>query len=236
MGIEALTSDVEGISVSSFNKYRWDANYSTIRLSDLPHRQLTKPAKVSEIFFDGEKRPRGSRDSLVKLQVLQSGIMNAIVFWFDLHLDESETLSNCPLLQSSDDTVTDQRKEEPSIEIDNSDEAADANTPAASCQENPTEVIANLSLDQKPDKNPEHHWGQALQYLDRMVAVEAGKKITILARREGPKLKFSLRQGMGEYVGKAPWKIEWGGGASVENPHFQRVHYCELLVRIVLTI
>lgn len=21
----------------------------------------------------------------------------------------------------------------------------------------------------------------------------------------------------------------WGGGASVENPHFQRVHYCELL-------
>lgn len=43
-------------------------------------------------------------------------------------------------------------------------------------------------------------------------------------------MRFSLRPGVGDWVGKAPWKVEWGGGASVENPHFQRVHYCELLV------
>ena len=31
-------------------------------------------------------------------------------------------------------------------------------------------------------------------------------------------------------MGKPPWLVEWGGGASVENPHVQRVHYCQLLV------
>ena len=36
---------------------------------------------------------------------------------------------------------------------------------------------------------------------------------------------------MGEEVDRPPWLEKWGGGASVENPHVQRVHYCELLVR-----
>jgi len=60
--------------------------------------------------------------------------------------------------------------------------------------------------------------------------VAPGRKLALLARREEGRLRFALRQGVGEPVGRAPWKIEWGGGASIENPHFQRVHYCELLV------
>ncbi len=36
--------------------------------------------------------------------------------------------------------------------------------------------------------------------------------------------------GVGELAARPPWLEEWGGGASVENPHVQRVHYCELLV------
>jgi protein arginine N-methyltransferase 7 len=53
----------------------------------------------------------------------------------------------------------------------------------------------------------------------------------VLARREGGKVSFRLREGAGERVPRAPWRIEWGGGASVENPHYQRVHYCQLLAR-----
>lgn len=30
---------------------------------------------------------------------------------------------------------------------------------------------------------------------------------------------------------RSPWKEQWGGGASVDNPHYQRVHYCDLLVK-----
>jgi len=60
--------------------------------------------------------------------------------------------------------------------------------------------------------------------------VTPGKKVMLLARRNGAQIRFSLRAGTGSPVAIAPWKEEWGGGASVENPHFQRVHYCELLV------
>ena len=53
----------------------------------------------------------------------------------------------------------------------------------------------------------------------------------LLARRDGAQVSFSLRAGVGTPVERPPWKVEWGGGASVENPHYQRVHYCDLLVR-----
>lgn len=62
---------------------------------------------------------------------------------------------------------------------------------------------------------------QALQYLERATQVTAGKKVTVLAKREGHRIHFSLREGAGSWVGKAPWLIEWGGGASVESPHYQ---------------
>lgn len=62
-----------------------------------------------------------------------------------------------------------------------------------------------------------------------VLQVVPGNKIMLLARREGASIRFSLRAGTGSPVARAPWKQEWGGGASVENPHFQRVHYCELL-------
>ena len=45
-------------------------------------------------------------------------------------------------------------------------------------------------------------------------------------------MNFRLRAGVGDWVDRAPWRIEWGGGSSVENPHYQRVHYCQLLVRL----
>lgn len=44
------------------------------------------------------------------------------------------------------------------------------------------------------------------------------------------RVTFALRDGTGDIVPKAPWKCEWGGGSSIENPHVQRVQYCDLLV------
>ena len=38
--------------------------------------------------------PLPRRDTLLKLEVVRSGTLNAIVFWHDLHLDDVETLSN----------------------------------------------------------------------------------------------------------------------------------------------
>ena len=60
-----------------------------------------------------------------------------------------------------------------------------------------------------------------------------GTTAALLAKREGADLQFGLPVGMGERTEKSPWLVEWGGGASIENPHVQRVHYCELLVRTI---
>lgn len=179
MGIEAVTRPMEGVKLACFDRYRWDATYETVDVGDFQYRAITEPIKVSEIFFDDPSRKASSREKLLKLKVSDSGLLNAVMFWFDLHLDDVETISNNPF-----------------------------------------------------DKTEKHHWGQAVQYLDRAVRVDGeSKKVTILARREGSKIHFRLRQGVGYAIPKSPWKIEWGGGASVENPHYQRVHYCELLLR-----
>lgn len=37
--------------------------------------------------------PPHCRDTLLKLEVIAPGKLNAIVFWFDLHLDDTETLT-----------------------------------------------------------------------------------------------------------------------------------------------
>ncbi|KAI8104703.1 hypothetical protein M9434_003256 [Picochlorum sp. BPE23] len=177
MGIEAVTRPMEGVKLACFDRYRWDSSYEVVDARDFQYRAITDPVKVTEVFFDSEDR-KNIREKLLKLQVKTSGLLNAVMFWFDLHLDDVDTISNNPFTEHG------------------------------------------------------HYWGQAVQYLDRAVRLEEGRKVTMLARREGPsKLHFKLRQGVGYQVPKSPWKIEWGGGASVENPHFQRVHYCELLVR-----
>jgi len=46
---------------------------------------------VFEYFFEGERKGRG-RDNIVKLDVIAEGMMNAVAFWFDLHLDEEKSL------------------------------------------------------------------------------------------------------------------------------------------------
>lgn len=82
-----------------------------------------------------------------------------------------------------------------------------------------------------------HYWGQALQYLDHWGPVQPGNKITLIAQRQGGRIHFTRSILKGEDLAdqvveapKAPWKVEWGGGPSVENPHYQRAHYCELII------
>ena len=95
VGIESLTQPVEGVNLSSFDKYRWDSQYHPIDASRSCHtfKILTDPVKVTEIFFDSENR-KNTREMLLKLQATRPGILNGVLFWFDLHLDDLETISN----------------------------------------------------------------------------------------------------------------------------------------------
>ncbi|BDA48465.1 Protein arginine N-methyltransferase 7 [Coccomyxa sp. Obi] len=420
MGIEARTGDVRGFDFSAFNKYRWDKQYSACYLDDMPHKRLTRPAKVFEYFFDGMRKGRG-RENILRLEVLEAGHLNAIAFWFDLHLDDELSISTAPACiglggeltgessrpaaagsanpfktkgraamrggnasneentsqsrcggfmpakgwsgckpgwvfktgdmglgyyaddlaphQQTSATDTSEQQQtcqdcaknatssiksmtdsttqwsagsasqldsahsqlhavgdasvsaeqetqqraachaDKSMSPDSSKPAAPSNAalsqpptkaqPDAADTEDPTQCTtgnAGASMDQfskkgggqssaataskaqrgvlneeresrrKSEEDSEepsrerHYWGQALQYLDKSADVVPGKKVTVLARREGGQVSFRLREGVGDWVDRAPWRIEWGGGSSVENPHYQRVHYCQLLV------
>ena len=96
MGVEAYTSEVRGFDLSAFNKYRWDKTYETMRMADTPHRALTRPKKCFEFFFDGSRGRAAGRESVLRLETIASGYMNAVVFWFDLHMDEHETITTAP--------------------------------------------------------------------------------------------------------------------------------------------
>ncbi len=58
----------------------------------MPHKRLTKPAQAFEYFFEGMRKGQ-QRDHLIKLEVTAAGTLNAIAFWFDLHLDEDESIT-----------------------------------------------------------------------------------------------------------------------------------------------
>jgi protein arginine N-methyltransferase 7 len=92
-GVEALTGSVEGFDFSALDRYRWTEGYEAVRLEALPHRRLTAPVRVLEHFFDGRAGPR-AREGVLRLPVVAAGTLNAVAFWFDLHLDDVETLSN----------------------------------------------------------------------------------------------------------------------------------------------
>ena len=269
MGIEAHTESVDGFDLTRVNKYRWDAKYEGVDLRRIKHRRLTKPKKVFEYFFGGNETKGRNRENVLKLPIVSSGYMNAIVFWFDLHLDEEESITTAPVGIGLSGVVMAQP------EVSDGASAGAGDGSVANQSEGPAHASPEcfipahaflgekkgyvfkkaaqgigyyVDLPKRPDASAlvaaddgeegeggddgikPHYWGQALQYLERGVRVEAKKKITILAKRDASTIRFALKEGVGEWVGKSPWKIEWGGGASIENPHYQRVHYCQLLV------
>ena len=49
-----------------------------------------------EFAFDGSKTKGRGRESVLRLETVASGYLNAVVFWFDLHMDERETITTAP--------------------------------------------------------------------------------------------------------------------------------------------
>ncbi|GLI67243.1 hypothetical protein VaNZ11_011152, partial [Volvox africanus] len=115
VGLEVLTRRVCGEDLSAVNKYRWDDKYEAVRLQDIPYyRKLTVPVQVFNFDFTqppedvgfgagligqgtGRTRPYPST-ARVDAEVISTGVLNAVAFWYDLILDEhsGERISNAP--------------------------------------------------------------------------------------------------------------------------------------------
>ncbi len=52
-------------------------------------------SQAFELFFDGRERG-GGRHALLRMRATRPGKLNAIAFWFDLHLDGETTITTAP--------------------------------------------------------------------------------------------------------------------------------------------
>ncbi len=82
---------IAGFDLSNFDSFH-SAGYTDIDLEVTPHRLLSEP--VAALKFDFRNIPLGGRWQALGLAITASGTCHGIVFWFDLHLDESTVLSS----------------------------------------------------------------------------------------------------------------------------------------------
>lgn len=90
--------DVANCNVEHLNSFHWRSSYEGLPLKSTDHEwiSLASPAMAFDFdFYDCDKNMEcGDLDIVFDIE--GSGVCNAIVFWFDLYLDEERTLSTSP--------------------------------------------------------------------------------------------------------------------------------------------
>ncbi len=90
---EFRTGVVEGFDLSAFDRYRWNVGSEDVDPADRTGRLLSTAGAVLRVDLTGPPR---RIDGALQLEVLEAGAANALVAWFDLELDDVETLSSGP--------------------------------------------------------------------------------------------------------------------------------------------
>lgn len=73
---------------------RWSAEPETVLLHQLPHRPLTRPAKLGDFDFCAPLGTPYPKEMQAQLEVVAAGQMHGLVCWFDLHLCEEESITS----------------------------------------------------------------------------------------------------------------------------------------------
>jgi hypothetical protein len=73
---------------------RWSDQPETVLLQHIPHKPLTKPAKLADFDFCAPAGSPYPKELQASLDVTMAGRMNGLVMWFDLHLAEGVSISS----------------------------------------------------------------------------------------------------------------------------------------------
>ena len=95
--VEHRFSDILGVNMEHTNLYRYHPDYSSINLSRANHKKLSQPFDV--FFFDFRNPVLNPEVKEIIVPVTHDGALNAVVFWFELFLDEETTLTTSPSAQ-----------------------------------------------------------------------------------------------------------------------------------------
>jgi tetratricopeptide (TPR) repeat protein len=85
---------ISGFDLSEFDVFRNPAAHRQFNMAQEPHRVLSEAFEVAR--FDFRRLPEGEIVRSVTLRGVADGAAQAVVFWFDLHLDAEITLSTGP--------------------------------------------------------------------------------------------------------------------------------------------
>lgn len=90
---------VSGFDLSAFNEYRMTGEYQRIHLKTLPHEKLTEIYPLLNFDFYNLPAPTSAEQPNVfrsKIPIKKSGKIHGIVFWFNLNLDATTSVSSGP--------------------------------------------------------------------------------------------------------------------------------------------
>lgn len=85
---------IAGFDLSAFDRFRNPAAYRTIKLANEQHTVLSAPFHVAD--FDFAAPPMADRQRRAKIPITTTGEVYAVVFWFDLHMDDAIRISSGP--------------------------------------------------------------------------------------------------------------------------------------------
>jgi len=91
---EDFAADASGFNVSKFNRFALTPNYLQRQLNQYSHRNLSEVIEVFTFDFS-QVYEQGSEESLT-FPILLDGIIHAVVFWFELWLDQEIKISTSP--------------------------------------------------------------------------------------------------------------------------------------------
>ena len=98
MPINIRVDSVQGFDMQQSNRWRWRPDYEGVDLNDSRDTWEALGAPAEALSFDFYEHEANMRpgEKRVSIPVTRDGVFNAVVFWFDLQLDEENTLSTSP--------------------------------------------------------------------------------------------------------------------------------------------
>ncbi len=93
MPLELRTGRVCGFDLSPFNRYRRNPIYERIWLNRENYKPLADPFICFKFDFS---EPVTAEEKTVSMVTSNSGVLNAVAYWFDLHLDEPPRFLRVP--------------------------------------------------------------------------------------------------------------------------------------------
>ncbi|MDP6567145.1 MAG: tetratricopeptide repeat protein [Alphaproteobacteria bacterium] len=87
-------AEICGFDLAAFDRFRNPAAYRPITLANEEHTALSAPFQIAE--FDFAEPPTTARWQQATIPITATGEAHAVVFWFDLHLDDTISVSTGP--------------------------------------------------------------------------------------------------------------------------------------------